>query len=207
MITMVKGVLMEKNEGEAILMTSGGLGLRMMCSMNTLSALPQSGEECTLYTHMNVREDAMELFGFLMREERDMFRRLISVSGIGPKSALGILGSMPLSDLRLAILTGDAAALSRAPGIGKKTAQRLSLELKDKLAQDALGETAGLDDFVITASADAPVQDALSEAMLALKSLGYTPQEAANALKGVKGQADTADELIRLALRHMAQNG
>ena len=207
MITMVKGVLMEKNEGEAILMTSGGLGLRMMCSMNTLSALPQSGEECTLYTHMNVREDAMELFGFLMREERDMFRRLISVSGIGPKSALGILGSMPLSDLRLAILTGDAAALSRAPGIGKKTAQRLSLELKDKLAQDALGETAGLDDFVITASADAPVQDALSEAMLALKLLGYTPQEAANALKGVKGQADTADELIRLALRHMAQNG
>ena len=198
---------MEKNEGEAVLMTSGGLGLRMMCSMNTLSALPQSGEECMLYTHMNVREDAMELFGFLKREERDMFRRLISVSGVGPKSALGVLGSMPLSDLRLAILTGDAAALSRAPGIGKKMAQRLSLELKDKLAQDALGGTAGLDDFVVTASADAPVQDAVSEAMLALKSLGYTPQEAANALKGVKGQADTADELIRLALRHMAQNG
>ena len=136
-----------------------------------------------------------------------MFRRLISVSGIGPKSALGVLGSMPLSDLRLAILTGDAAALSRAPGIGKKTAQRLSLELKDKLAQDALGGTAGLEDFVITSSADAHAQDAVSEAMLALKSLGYTPQEAANALKGVKGQADTADELIRLALRHMAQNG
>ena len=207
MIAMVKGILMEKGEGEAMLMTSGGLGLRMMCSMNTLAALPQQGGECTLYTHMNVREDAMELFGFLMREERDMFRRLISVSGIGPKSALGILGSMPLSDLRLAILTGDAAALSRAPGIGKKTAQRLSLELKDKLAQDALGGTAGLDDFVVASSVDAPAQDAVSEAMLALKSLGYTPQEAANALKGVKGQADTADELIRLALRHMAQNG
>ena len=207
MIAMVKGILMEKGEGEAVVMTPGGLGLRMMCSMNTLSALGQAGEECTLHTYMNVREDAMELFGFLKREERDMFRRLISVSGIGPKSALGILGSMPLSDLRLAILTGDAAALSRAPGIGKKTAQRLSLELKDKLAQDALGGTAGLDDFAITSSADAPVQDAVSEAMLALKSLGYTPQEAANALKGVKGQAETADELIRLALRHMAQNG
>lgn len=207
MIAMVRGILMEKGEGDAIVMTSGGLGLRMMCSMNTLSALGQTGEECTLYTHMNVREDAMELFGFLRREERDMFRRLLSVSGVGPKSALGILGSMPLSDLRLAILTGDAAALSRAPGIGKKTAQRLSLELRDKLAQDALGGTAGLDDFVITASTDAPAQDAVSEAMLALKSLGYTPQEAANALKSVKGQADTADELIRLALRHMAQNG
>ena len=135
-----------------------------------------------------------------------MFRRLISVSGVGPKIALAVLGSMPLSDLRLAILTGDAAALARAPGIGKKTAQRLSLELKDKLAQDALAGTAGLDDMVITSAVDAPVQDAVSEAMLALKSLGYTPQEAANALKGVKGQADTADELIRLALRHMAQN-
>ena len=207
MIAMVKGILMEKGEGEAVVMTSGGLGLRMMCSMNTLSGLPQSGAECTLYTHMNVREDAMELFGFLKREERDMFRRLISVSGIGPKSALAILGSMPLSDLRLAILTGDANALSRAPGIGKKTAQRLSLELKDKLAQDALAGGVSMDDIVITADVDAPVQDAVSEAMLALKSLGYTPQEAANALKGVKGQADTPDELIKLALRHMAQMG
>lgn len=206
MIAMVKGILMEKSEGEAIVMTGAGLGLRMMCSMNTLSGLPAAGEECTLYTHMNVREDAMELFGFLKREERDMFCRLISVSGIGPKSALGVLGSMPLSDLRLAILTGDAAALSRAPGIGKKTAQRISLELKDKLAQDALGGTAGLEDFAVTAAVDAPVQDAVSEAMLALKSLGYTPQEAANALKSVKGQADTPDELIKLALRHMAQN-
>ena len=206
MIAMVKGILMEKSEGEAIVMTGAGLGLRMMCSMNTLSGLPAAGGECTLYTHMNVREDAMELFGFLKREERDMFRRLISVSGIGPKSALGVLGSMPISDLRLAILTGDAAALSRAPGIGKKTAQRISLELKDKLAQDALGGTAGLEDFVVTADPAAPVQDAVSEAMLALKSLGYTPQEAANALKGVKGHADTPYELIKLALRHMAQN-
>ena len=184
MIAMVKGVLVEKGEGEAVVMTAAGLGMRLMCSMNTLSALPMAGGECTLFAHMSVREDAMELFGFLNRDERDMFRRLISVSGVGPRTALDVLGSMPLSDLRLAILTGDAAALSRAKGVGKKTAQRLSLELKDKLAQDAV-----------------------SEAMLALKSLGYTPQEAANALKGVKGQASTADELIRLALRHMAQNG
>ena len=207
MIAMVKGILMEKSEGEAIVMTASGLGMRLMCSMNTLSALPMAGGECTLYTHMNVREDAMELYGFLTRDERDMFRRLISVSGVGAKMALAVLGSMPLSDLRLAILTGDAAALARAPGIGKKTAQRLSLELKDKLAQDALGGTAGLEDMMVVSAAEAPAQDAVGEAMLALKSLGYTPQEAANALKGVKGQAGTADELIRLALRHMAQNG
>ena len=118
MIAMVKGTLMEKSEGEAVVMTAGGLGLRVMCSMNTLAALPAAGQECTLHTFMNVREDAMELFGFYQKEERDMFKRLTSVSGIGPKSALGVLGSMPLADLRLAILTGDAAALSRAPGIG-----------------------------------------------------------------------------------------
>ena len=206
MIAMVRGVLMEKSEGEAVVMTAGGLGLRMMCSMNTLAALPAAGQECTLYTFMNVREDAMELFGFCLKEERDMFKRLTSVSGIGPRSALTVLGSMPLSDLRLAILTGDSAALSRAPGIGKKTAQRISLELKDKLAQDALSDSEGLSEAVFAADAGAPAQDALSEAMLALKSLGYTPQEAANALKGVTGQADTPDELIKLALRHMAQN-
>ncbi|MBR5546041.1 MAG: Holliday junction branch migration protein RuvA [Clostridia bacterium] len=207
MIAMIKGVLMEKGEGEAVIMTASGLGMRVMCSMNTLSALPMAGGECTLHTYMNVREDAMELFGFLKREEKDMFQRLISVSGVGPKIALAVLGSMPLSDLRLAILTGDAAALARAPGIGKKTAQRLSLELKDKLAQDALGGTVGMEDIAVTSAVDAPAQDAVSEAMLALKSLGYTPQEAANALKGVKGQGNTADELIRAALRHMAQNG
>ena len=208
MIALVKGILMEKGEGEAIVMTASGLGMRLMCSINTLSALPMAGGECTLHTYLNVREDAMELFGFLNREEKDMFRHLISVSGVGAKMALAVLGSMPLSDLRLAILTGDVTALSRAPGIGKKTAQRLSLELKDKLAQDALSGTAGLQDLAFaSAGADAPAQDAVSEAMLALKSLGYTPQEAANALKGVKGQADTADELIRLALRYMAQKG
>ena len=204
MIAAIKGTLLEKAEGDAVVMTAGGLAMAVQCSMTTLSALPQSGQECMLYTHMNVREDNVDLFGFAHKEERDMFRRLISVSGIGPKSALGILGSMPLSDLRLAILTGDAAALARAPGVGKKTAQRISLELKDKLTQEALRGTEEIP--VITADGDAPVQDAVSEAMLALKSLGYTPQEAANALKGVRGQGSTADELIRLALRQMAQN-
>lgn len=207
MIAMITGRLVEKSEGEAILMTAGGIGLSVMCSMNTLSILPAAGGECTLYTYMSVREDAMELFGFAKKEERDMFRRLISVSGIGPKSALGVLGSMPLSELRLAILTGDAAALSRAPGIGRKTAQRISLELKDKLAQEALNGSEGIESIVLAADEEAPAPDAVSEALLALKSLGYTPQEAANALKGVKGQADTPDELIKLALRHMAQNG
>ena len=195
MIALIEGTVVEKSEGEAIVMTAGGVGYRLMCSMNTLSSLPAAGDKCRLYTHLNVREDAMELYGFLQTEEREMFRRLIAISGIGARSALQILGSMPLSNLRLAILTGDVAALSRAPGIGKKTAQRISLELKDKLAKEALS------------GADEPAGDALSEAMQALKALGYSPQEAASALKGVAGKAETADEMIKLALRHMAQQG
>ena len=135
MIAMIEGTVIEKNENEALLMTAGGVGYRVMCSVNTLSLLPAAGDSCRLHTYLNVREDAMELFGFGSKDEKDMFKRLISVSGIGAKSALAVLGSMPLSDLRLAILTGDAAALSRAPGIGKKTAQRISLELKDKLTR------------------------------------------------------------------------
>ena len=206
MIAMLQGTIIEKGEGEVVLLTDGGVGYQLMCSMNTLSAVPGAGTQYKLYTHLAVREDAMELYGFEKREEREMFRRLVSVSGIGPRTALFVLGSMPLSDLRLAILTGDLAALSRAPGIGKKTAQRITLELKDRLAQDALTSGIGAEDIGL-ADIDQLPQDALGEAMQALKSLGYSPQEAAVALKSVKGNAETADEMIRLALRNMAQHG
>lgn len=208
MIALIEGKVLEKTEGEIIIMTAGGVGYRLICSMNTLSSLPGGGETCRVYTHMNVREDAMELYGFLNTDERDMFRKLISVSGIGPKSALFVLGSMPLSELKLAIMTGDAAALSRAPGVGKKTAQRISLELKDKLTQDALSSGLSADDAISFSDAgDAPATDALSEALQALKALGYSPQEATAALKGVKGKAQTADEMIKMALRNMVQQG
>ena len=203
MIALVEGTVVEKSAGEVILLT-GGIGLRLLCSMNTLTAIPPVDQRCRLFTHLNVREDAMDLYGFMTREERDMFRHLISVTGVGPKSALFVLGSLPLADLRLAILTGDIALLSRAPGVGKKTAQRIALELKDKVTQDALTSGLSIDDLALP-DTDAPAQDALGEAMQALKALGYSPQEAANALKGAKGQAQTADELIRLALRNMAQ--
>ncbi len=203
MIALIEGTVLEKSEGELVVMT-GGIGFRLLCSMNTLTAVPPTGHTCRLYTHFSVREDAMDLYGFMTREEREMFRRLISVTGIGPKSALFVLGSQPLSDLRLAILTGDIAMLSRAPGIGKKTAQRIALELKDKVTKDALESGISAEDIAIMDS-EAPAQDALGEAMQALKALGYSPQEAAKALKGVKDQAQTADEMIRMALRNMAQ--
>ncbi len=203
MIAFLEGAVLEKSEGEVVLLT-GGVGFRLLCSMSTLAAVPQAGKPCHLYTYLSVREDALDLYGFMAREERDMFLHLISVTGIGPRSALLVLGSLPLSDLRLAILTGDVTMLSRAPGVGKKTAQRIALELKDKIAKDALTGGAEAEEFAAL-DLEGPAQDALGEAMQALKALGYSPQEAARALKGAKGKAETADEMIRLALRNMAQ--
>ena len=206
MIAWIQGTVLEKSAGEVVLFTPGGVGYRLFCSMNTLASLPGVDKECSLHAQLVVREDAMELYGFEKTDERDMFLRLNAVSGIGPKTALFVLGSMSLPDLRLAILTGDLNALSRAPGVGKKTAQRIALELKDKVTEDAFSSGISLEGIAF-AEGDLPAADALGEALQALKTLGYSPQEAANALKGVKGQGETADELIRLALRHMAQQG
>ena len=142
----------------------------------------------------------MELYGFATKEEKSLFLSLIGISGVGAKMALALLGSMPIRDLSLAILLGDVNALSRAPGIGKKTAQRIALELKDKISQadvNASGPAA-------PASAAMSVTDNMAEAMEALVALGYSTVEARNALAQVKDQSDKPEELIRLALRAMA---
>jgi Holliday junction DNA helicase RuvA len=151
-------------------------------------------------TYLSVREDAVELFGFVSREEKEMFLRLISVSGVGPKTALGMLGAMPLRELNLAILLGDVNALSRAPGIGKKTAQRIALELKDKISQADVSAQADAG----AAPAVSMAADSVTEAIEALIALGYSSAEARNAVSGVRDQADKPEELIRLALRAMA---
>ena len=144
----------------------------------------------------------MELFGLATREEEEMFLQLTSVSGIGPKTALGVLGAMPLRDLNLAILLGDVNALSRAPGIGKKTAQRIALELKDKISQADVSASAAAAGVPAAASALSP--DAVGEAIEALVALGYSSTEARNAISQIKDQTDKPEELIRLALRAMA---
>ena len=141
----------------------------------------------------------MELFGFATMEEKQLFLSLTSVSGVGPKMALGLLGSMPLRDLNLAILLGDVTALSRAPGIGKKTAQRIALELKDKISQaDVDASSEG------TVPAAALGADNFAEAIEALTALGYSSTEASGALYGVKDKDASVEELIRTALRTMA---
>lgn len=143
----------------------------------------------------------MELFGFASKEEKAMYLQLTAVSGVGARTALSLLGAMPLKDLNLAIVLGDVAALSRAPGIGKKTAQRIALELKDKVSQaDVNAAPAAPAGAAVSAGA----ADSISDAMEALVALGYSGTEARDALMKVKDKSDKTDELIRLALRSLA---
>lgn len=198
MYAFIEGQVCEKAGGVLVLL-AGGVGYQLNCSMNTLQAAPQVGETMRCYTYLSVREDAMELYGFATKEEKSMFLSLTGVSGVGAKTALGLLGSMPLRDLSLAILLGDVNTLSRAPGIGKKTAQRIALELKDKISQaDVNAKDAPASPAQLTAA------DNVAEAIEALVALGYSSGEARSALSKVKDQSDKPEELIRLALRSMA---
>ena len=201
MYAFIEGEVCEKLNGSLVLLASG-VGWQLNCSNNTLQVAPPVGEKMRCYTYLSVREDAMELFGFATREEKEMFLQLTSVSGIGPKTALGVLGAMPLRDLNLAILLGDVNALSRAPGIGKKTAQRIALELKDKISQADVSAAAAPSQGA--AAAAALSSDAVTEAIEALIALGYSSTEARNAISQIKDQTDKPEELIRLALRAMA---
>ena len=200
MYAFIEGEVCEKTNGSLVLLAAG-VGWQISCSMTTLQAAPAIGQAMRCYTFLSVREDAMELFGFATKEEKEMFTQLTSVSGIGPKTALGVLGSMPLRDLSLAILMGDVNALSRAPGIGKKTAQRIALELKDKITQ---ADVSAVADSGSGSAAVLPVTDSVTEALEALTALGYSSTEARGAIAKVKDQSDRPEELIRLALRSMA---
>ena len=200
MYAFIEGEVCEKTAGGLVLLAAG-VGWQLICSNATLQAAPPVGESMRCYTFLSVREDAMELFGFATREEKEMFVLLTSVSGIGPRTALGVLGALPLRELSLAILLGDVNMLSRAPGIGKKTAQRITLELKDKISQAdvSLPAEAGA-----SPAAAAVPSDCVIEAVEALTALGYSSTEARNAVSRVRDQSDKPEELIRLALRAMA---
>ena len=197
MYAFIEGRVCEKTTNSLVL-EAGGIGYQLNCSMTTLQEAPPMGEKMRCYTYLSVREDAMELFGFATKEEKQLFLSLTGISGLGAKTALGLLGAMPLRDLNLAILLGDVNALSRAPGIGKKTAQRIVLELKDKVEQQDVSAPAGS-----AAPVSPVVGDAQREAQAALQALGYTSAEAARAINLVRDQADTVDALIMLALRQI----
>ena len=199
MIAFIEGKVAEKNHGELII-NAGGVGFSLMCSNATIAAAPDIDKVWRCYTVMNVREDAMDLFGFATKLEREMFKKLCTVTGVGAKTALGILSALPLRDLSIAIVTGDVTALSRAPGIGKKTAQRIVLELRDKVEQQEVSVKTP----AAPAAAGVPAGGVMREAQAALQALGYTSAEAARALNLVRDQADTVDQLILAAIRQMS---
>jgi Holliday junction DNA helicase RuvA len=202
MIGRLRGMLLEKRAPELVLDVHG-VGYELQAPLGTIAGLPAVGQEVVLYAHLAVREDAQQLFGFLRREERDLFRALIRVSGIGPRLGLAILSGMDADEFVSCVQRGDAAALKKLPGIGKKTAERLVIEMRDGLGEWIPGKA-----VAPSAAAGSPaavrnrmVQDAES----ALIGLGYKPVEAARAVNAALDDAvEGSEELIRRALKGMA---
>ncbi len=185
MIGRITGTLIEKNP-PTICVDVNGIGYEIDVPMSTMYDLPELGAKVSLHTHLSIREDAHVLYGFAKASERSAFKTLIKVSGIGPKTALGILSGLSVDDLAAAIQAQDVALLTRAPGIGKKTAERMILELRDKFQGDAISSTA-------------PTSDR-SDILNALLALGYNNTEANKAIKKVAADVSVS-EGIRLALQ------
>ena len=192
MIGRIKGILLESNPPQ-IVVDVHGVGYEIDVPMSTFYNLPALGQEVTLLTHMLVREDAQLLYGFLTREERETFRQLLKVSGIGARTALAVLSGLSVGELVNAVAMQDANMLTRVPGIGKKTAERLLLELKDKLTA-TLGN----------ASVVAAVDNTLSDIINALIGLGYSDREARNAAKKLPEGVSVSDG-IRMALQNIVK--
>ncbi len=188
-------------ESDSVILDHQGIGYRIYVPSAVLAEL-SVGEERKLHTYFAVREDAMQLYGFLTADDLELFRLLIGVSGIGPKGALGILGVMSGDELRFAVLSEDAAGLSKAPGIGKKTAQKVIIELKDKLdLMDAFEKKAAH----TAAGAAAQENSAQSDAIMALTALGYSSTEAMRAVRtaAAEEESEDAEALIRAALKFL----
>jgi len=178
----------------------GGVGYACSTTSHTLSAL-QQGKRARLYTYLHVREDQMDLFGFADEEELRCFKMLLGISGVGPKAALSILSSVTPGQLALSILSGDTKALTAAPGVGKKLAQRIRLVTKDQLSKQQ--GAVDLGGVTLPASGEPASAGKTGEALAALQVLGYSQSEAAQALKGLDAEHATVEDLIRQALRKM----
>jgi Holliday junction DNA helicase RuvA len=190
MIGRLSGLLAEKNPPQ-LLVDVAGVGYEVDVPMSTFYNLPATGERVSLLTHFVVREDAQVLFGFLTHEERNTFRQLVKISGVGPRTALSILSGLSVTELAQAVSAQESGRLVKVPGIGKKTAERLLLELKGKLGADlALPATA--------------TSDAQSDILQALVALGYSEREAAASLKALPADVAVADG-IKLALKSLAK--
>lgn len=204
MIAFVKGRLDTVCE-DRIIMENQGIGYEILVPGSVLSSLSSTGQEMKIYTYTYVREDALQLYGFLTRDELNMFRLLITVSGIGPKGALGILSVMDVDTLRFAILAGDSKAIAKAPGIGAKTAAKLILELKDKCSvEDMLDSGEKRQSGVGDTGASGGTNAAQGEAIEALVALGYSATEATAAVRKTEVTEDmTVEDILKLSLKNL----
>ena len=199
MIGRLKGIVIEKQAPE-LLLDVNGVGYEVLAPMSTFYRLPGLGDPIVLHTHFVVREDAQQLYGFYDKQERSLFRTLIKVNGVGPKLALTILSGIEADEFVASVHRGDSDALVRLPGVGKKTAERLIIEMKDRL-KDWQG-----DPSVVAAVAmpSAPSANQLvADAESALVALGYKPTEAAKAIAKLPGDYDNSEDMIRAALKAM----
>ena len=203
MIGRLRGTLAEKQPPHLILDVNG-LGYELEVPMTTLYRLPSVGEPLTLHTHLVVREDAQLLYGFIGRRERDFFRELIRLNGVGPKLALALMSSLEVDELVRCVQAQDTSALVRVPGVGKKTAERLLVELKDRFkAWETVPSMFALVPNQPDGAPAQPVASAESDAVSALISLGYKPQEASKAVSAIKDKGLSSEDMIRLALKGM----
>ena len=205
MYAYIKGILEEITE-DAVVVEAGGIGYNIKVSASTADLLPGIGSEVKVYTYTLVREDAFSLYGFLTRDDLDIFKKLITVSGIGPKGGLAILSVMSADALGFAVMAGDAKAIAKAPGVGAKTAERVILDLRDKISlEDTLRGMGG--DLGSGQAADASgTADNLMkwEAIEALVALGYSASDATAAVKKVEAGAEaTSETILKQALKYM----
>ena len=202
MISYVRGKLAAVEPQKAVV-DVGGIGYGVFMPQQALSLLPQPGNEVKLYTYLNVKEDALQLFGFLTKDDLEIFKLVIGVSGIGPKGGLNILSCMSPDELRFAIMSGDAKAISAAPGIGRKTAEKLILELRDKVdIEDVLNGAAHPDDS--GQFQDGEAESAMqAEAVQALVALGYGNAESLRAVRKTSPECLTVEDILKEALKYL----
>ena len=202
MISYIRGELVAQYE-DKVIVDVGGVGYGIYMSAQSMSKLPPVGSEVKIHTYLNVKEDSMQLFGFLTVDDLNVFKLLIGVSGIGPKGALAILSVMSTDDLRFAVLSDDAKAIAKAPGVGNKTAQRLIIELKDKLSlEDAFEQKLSHTQEAVSGNG---LKGIRNEAVEALVSLGYSSTEALKVLRDIEITEDSSvEDILKLALKQMA---
>lgn len=192
MIASLRGLLLKKGSDHVILEV-GGVGFRVLVPGFVLDRIGSAGHELTLVTHLHVREEELSLYGFITEEDKELFEQLLTVSGIGPRTAMNALSALPQEALRQALANEDLTTLTRIPGVGKKTAQRLVLDLKDKVGKTATEPAASFAGLTV----------AETEVMAGLTSLGYSLAEAREAVRALPDEKLTVEEQILLALRHL----